>query len=32
MVWDSHQGWQGFSDAQKNLNCHETNMLPSGGS
>lgn len=32
-VWGSHQAqqrWQGFSDAQKNLNCHETNMLPFG--
>lgn len=35
MVWGSHQAqqsWQDFSDAQKNLNCHETNTLPSGGS
>lgn len=26
------QGWQGFSDAQKNLNCHGITMLLSGGS
>lgn len=26
------QGWQGFSDAQKNLNCHGINMLQFGGS
>lgn len=34
MVWGSHQAqqsWQDFSDAQKNLNCHETNTLPIWG-